>query len=63
METFNKIITMENVNVGWDRSKVYDDINVIGCFNCKEYGHKAINCNNDDVCIIRLKNHRTADCS
>ena len=58
------MISIEKLNVGWERCKVYDDINIYyAALNVNNIGHKAINCKNDDVCIKCLKNHRTVDCS
>lgn len=62
IDTFPKVLQAEKLNIGWERCKVYDGVQVTACFKCKGYNHKSINCKYDEVCLKCLGNHKTTEC-
>lgn len=41
---------------------IKEHINVLRCFNCQQYHHKASNCTEDPVCSRCAKDHKTSEC-
>lgn len=60
--TFDCLINRQRVNVGWDRCKVVEEINVNRCYNCTEFGHKAANCEKPMCCPKCAGDHKANDC-
>ncbi|XP_036329789.1 uncharacterized protein LOC118741922 [Rhagoletis pomonella] len=61
-ESFNNTLKCDKLNIGWERCKVYDGVDVTTCFKCKGYNHKAAECKNDEVCAKCLGNHKSTGC-
>lgn len=61
-QTFETLIQRERVHVRWDRCRVAEDVNVLRCFKCSKYGHKASSCNNPLCCPICTGDHEATDC-
>ena len=55
-ENENKLYTLYN------RCKVYDCYMPYQCYKCQDFGHSAVNCNNNQVCPKCSGNHRYKDC-
>ena len=62
-DTYSCLMTARKVNIGWDRCYVYEAFNVLRCFNCGEFGHKSIECKNEETCSKCCGRHRTSECS
>jgi hypothetical protein len=61
-KNFDQIMKMERMNVGWDRCRFFENMNVRRCFNCKGYNHKADDCKNKKACAKCAEDHDTKDC-
>lgn len=59
---FRKIIQHKKLNIGWDRCSVYEDISILRCFKCGQYGHKSGQCHNEEICSNCAGNHSTRNC-
>lgn len=42
--TFFKVMELEKLNVGWDRCRVFDGVDVLRCFKCCGFNHKGADC-------------------
>ncbi|XP_053681574.1 uncharacterized protein LOC128732352 [Sabethes cyaneus] len=62
-QTFETLINLQSVNVGWDRCRVVEEVNVLRCFKCSKYGHKASSCNNPFCCPKCAGDHEAKDCA
>lgn len=62
-ESYPKVIAGQKLNVGWDRCRVFDGTNVMKCFKCQGYNHKAVECKNEDVCYKCHGNHKSKECT
>lgn len=63
IEAFSKILSCGKLNIGWERCRTYDGTRVLCCFKCKGFNHKAENCEEKEVCVKCLGEHRTGSCS
>lgn len=61
--TFNNLMKVEKVNVGFDRCPVVDALHVMRCFKCGEFGHKSTDCKNQEACSKCSEQHKTAECN
>lgn len=55
-KTFNKLVNKE-ISLGWDRCKIKEALDIIFCFKCCEYGHKANTCSKNQVCQFCSSEH------
>ena len=62
-ETFERLIALRRVNIGWERCRVYEYINVLRCYRCCEYGHKATDCKKPLCCPKCAEGHEGKDCT
>jgi len=60
--TYNKVMEAGKLNIGWSRCRVIENIHILRCFKCAEYGHRAGDCNKDEVCNKCAGPHNTKDC-
>lgn len=61
-DIFTKCLKAERLNVGCERCKVYDGVDIMCCFKCREFGHRAVHCKNDEVCTKCHANHKSNEC-
>lgn len=61
-DVFPKIIQEGKLSIGWEKCKIYDGIDVLMCFKCKDFNHRAIECKNEEVCGKCLDLHKTSEC-
>jgi hypothetical protein len=61
-KSFDQIMKMDRINIGWDRCRFFENMNVRRCFNCKGYNHKADDCKNKKACANCAEEHDTKDC-
>lgn len=59
-KSFDYLIKLERVNIGWNRCRAMEMVNVLRCYNCSAYGHKASSCSNS-VCCPRCSGDHNAD--
>ncbi|XP_036340117.1 uncharacterized protein LOC118749421 [Rhagoletis pomonella] len=62
VEAFTNILAGERINVGWERCRVYDAVQVLCCFKCKGFHHKASGCQEREVCTKCLGEHKHTQC-
>jgi flagellar motor switch/type III secretory pathway protein FliN len=60
--TYNLIMEVGKINVGWSRCRVVENVRILRCFKCAEYGHKIDDCKNQEKCFKCTGNHRSKDC-
>lgn len=60
--SFNNIMSVEKLNIGWNRCKVYECINVKRCFKCCGFNHKSNECKNRQSCLKCAEDHNIKDC-
>lgn len=60
--TFDLLLKMKKVNVGWDRCKIVEAVDVLRCFKCSSYGHKANACLNALCCPKCGEEHEVTNC-
>lgn len=61
--TFNNLMKVEKINIGFDRCPVVDALHILRCFKCKGFGHKSTECKNEENCSKCSEHHRTAECT
>lgn len=61
--TFEKLIALKRVNIGWERCSVFEYVNVLRCYRCCEYGHKADDCKKHLCCPKCAEGHESKDCT
>lgn len=61
--TFLKVIKLEKLNVGWDRCRVFDGVDVLRCFKCCGFNHKGADCKAErEICPICSGEHPLKEC-
>lgn len=60
--TFDRLLKMRRVNIGWERCVIVESIDVMRCYKCCEYGHKASSCRNTFCCPKCAGDHEVKDC-
>lgn len=60
--TYNQLMKFKRVNIGWERHKIFEYVDVMRCFQCSQYGHKAANCNNAVCCPKCAEGHPVDQC-
>ncbi|XP_063394131.1 uncharacterized protein LOC134679184 [Cydia fagiglandana] len=50
------------IRIGYQIIPVYDQSPIVQCFRCQEYGHRAPNCLNKNVCGYCTLDHDTRSC-
>ncbi|XP_036325083.1 uncharacterized protein LOC118738264 [Rhagoletis pomonella] len=60
---FTSVMKLDKLNIGWERCRFYDGVNVTTCFKCKGYNHKATDCKSEEVCSKCLGKHKTTECN
>lgn len=61
---FKCLLNSKRVFIEWDSLPIYEYVNVLRCFKCWKYGHKAVHCRQDNiVCPQCNKNHKSEMCT
>lgn len=60
--SFSKIMEKQQLNVGWDRCKVYEHVQVHRCFKCNGFNHNAKDCTKNQCCGKCASDHETKEC-
>lgn len=61
-KTFEILMQIGKLNIGWSRCIVTEDLNVWRCYNCSGYNHKARECKNKTRCGKCAGEHPTIEC-
>lgn len=59
---FDVLMKLQRVNLGWERCRVIEATDVMRCFNCSEYGHKAVSCSKPACCPKCSGDHKIEEC-
>lgn len=61
--TYQRIMLLGKLFVGYDYCRVFDAINLIRCYKCCGYHHTARNCrSNITICPLCAQNHQMNEC-
>lgn len=60
--SYNRVLQVGNICIGYDSCKVYDAVDVYRCFKCNEFNHSSKKCKNQQSCPICSGNHELKDC-
>jgi hypothetical protein len=60
--THEILLTNGRVFIGWDSCRVYQHIDILRCFKCSQFGHRAVNCPYEICCAKCSGNHDGKDC-
>lgn len=60
--SFEHLMKLRRVNIGWERCNIVEVIDVLRCFKCSEYGHKASSCSKPVCCPKCAEGHEAKDC-
>lgn len=61
-ECFKRLMEEKKVFVGWDRCRVVECIDVLRCYNCSGFHHKADGCTHKKSCPRCSEDHKLEDC-
>lgn len=61
--SFEKCMSEGRLNVGWERCRVFEDLNINMCYKCCGFNHKAKECKNEKKCKKCAGNHDVRDCA
>lgn len=63
-DSFNKIMTGEckKLNIGWSSCMVKEYVNVLNCFKCQGFNHKAKDCTKTRACKKCAGEHDVSEC-
>lgn len=65
-ETAKKIVAQGRIEVGWNMCRVRERVNILRCFKCLNFGHRATECAGEDKSDSCLKcgktGHRAKEC-
>lgn len=50
------------IYIGHQSCRVFDDLNLVPCYNCGRFGHNRKKCMNAPLCLICAGQHTTEDC-
>lgn len=63
-DAFQCLVKNKRVFFDWDSYAVYEYIGVLRCYKCWKYGHKAVNCQqNNIICPLCNQNHKSEECT
>lgn len=62
-EAYIKIKEAQKLNIGWEKCRIFDGTDIIQCFKCFGYNHKAGECKNDEICYKCHENHKSKECN
>lgn len=57
-----KMMNFKRIFIDWERCPVYEELNVMRCYNCHGYNHKSSSCNKKKACSKCSREHDAADC-
>lgn len=61
--SFKKILTKQKLRIDWELYPVHEQLNVIRCYKCNNYGHVANECKQQEfTCPKCAGNHNVKDC-
>lgn len=61
--TYEDILRQRKLNIEWDSCYVFEYVNILRCYKCLGFNHKAINCINRLACSKCAGNHNVKECN
>lgn len=62
--TYTELCKNEYIQTGWKGCKYEDYINIVQCYKCYKFGHKAINCKSEkNICPKCAGDHKVSECT
>lgn len=61
-EGFEKCMLAGKLNIGWERCRVFENLNVNMCYKCCGFNHKAKTCKNKRICKKCAGEHDVTEC-
>lgn len=61
-DSFAKIINSSKLRLGWDICRVFEDFDLVRCYNCSGYHHLAKNCTSKKQCPKCAGEHSVLEC-
>lgn len=62
-ECFKRLMEEKKVNIGWDRCRVMECIDILRCYNCSGFYHRAEDCTHKKSCPRCSEEHKLGDCT
>ncbi|XP_046411961.1 uncharacterized protein LOC124175605 [Neodiprion fabricii] len=59
---FTRIILDKRISVGWEKCRVFEDLDINRCFKCGGFNHMGSKCKNERACSSCGEDHDTRDC-
>lgn len=59
---YRVMLDEQKVNIGWDRCKIYDAVEITRCFTCSGFNHKASQCKSQKACPKCAGPHHLSEC-
>lgn len=59
--TLKKLVNQE-ISLGWNKCKIKENLHIISCFNCCEYGHTLNECSKNKICSFCSGEHTYWEC-
>lgn len=61
-KSFQAVMGVGKVNIGWDRCRVYEQIRIKRCFKCLGFNHESKECTNKECCRNCGGEHNSRNC-
>jgi hypothetical protein len=58
-QTYESLLSVSRIFIGWDSCRVYQHIDILRCFKCNQFGHMAIKCERAVCCADCAENHES----
>jgi hypothetical protein len=62
-DTYESLLSVGRVYIGWDSCRVYQHIDILRCFKCNQFGHMAVKCERAVCCADCGGDHPSKDCN
>lgn len=62
-ESYHKLMDERKINIGWEKCRIFDGTEIIQCFKCRGYNHKAVECKNNEICLKCHGAHKSKECN
>lgn len=62
-EAFQHLMKEKKIFVGWDRCRITESVDLLRCYNCSGFQHKASECKRTKSCPRCAENHDLKDCA